>query len=177
MVGVVPYFLYYLYPESDQDRYFVVPKHLIAFVLASCSSLFAAPSLAQEAQISFTGTVLPQCAIVMTNGSLTTNNPSFKLIGNQGAITTVCNTSSILSVTIDKNASLLTDPNTKIRFATGGTGIYAGAGLNSNYQDTASYSTNGVTSAIGDTAQIETNSSAPSHLTDLIVVYASLTPQ
>lgn len=145
-------------------------------MLATCSSLFAAPSLAQEAQISFTGKVLPQCAIVMTNGSPTAgNNTTFELIGNRGAITTVCNTSSTLSVTID-NASLLTHPNTKIRFAIGGTGIYAGASSNSNYQDTASYSTNGVTSAIGDTAQIETNSSAISPIADSIVVYASLTP-
>lgn len=152
-------------------------KYSIAFWLASCSSLLATPSLAQDAQISFSGQVSPQCAIVMTDGSPTSNNASVRLVGNRGAITTVCNTGSTLSVSIDRNASLLTNPNTKIRFAAGGTGIYASAGSNSNYQDTVSYSTDGVTGAIGDTAQIETNSSVTSHLADLIVVYASLTPQ
>ncbi|MCY7368367.1 MAG: hypothetical protein LH474_09465 [Chamaesiphon sp.] len=153
-------------------------KYSIAFALASCSSLLATPSLAQDSQISFSGQVLPQCSLVMIDSIPTSgNNASFTLVGNRGAITTVCNTSSTLSVTIDKTASVLTDPNTKIRFSTGGTGIYAGASLNSNYQDTASYSTNGVTSAIGDTAQIETNSSATQNPAELIVVYASLTPQ
>lgn len=155
-----------------------MPKYSIAFLLASCSGLLATPSLAQDSQISFSGRVLPQCALVMIDGVSTSgNNASFTLVGNQGAITTVCNTSSTLSVTIDKTASILTDPNTRIRFAAGGTGIYADASLNSNYQDTAIHSTNGVTSAIGDTAQIETNSSATQNPADLIVVYASLTPQ
>ena len=155
-----------------------MPKYSIAFLLASCSSLLATPSLAQDSQISFSGRVLPQCALVMLDSVPTSgNNASFTLTGNRGAITTVCNTNSTLSVTIDKTASTLTDPNTKIRFAAGGTGIYAGASLNSHYQDTVSYSSNGVTNAIGDTAQIETNSSATQNPADLIVVYASLTPQ
>ena len=148
------------------------------FALASCSSLLATPSLAQDSQISFSGQVLPQCALVMLDSVPTSgNNASFTLTGNRGAITAVCNTNSTLSITIDKTASILTDPNTKIRFAAGGTGIYADASLNSNYQDTASYSSSEVTSAIGDTAQIETNSSAILNSADLIVVYASLTAQ
>ena len=148
------------------------------FALASCSSLLATPSLAQDSQISFSGQVLPQCALVMLDSVPTSgNNASFTLTGNRGAITAVCNTNSTLSITIDKTASILTDPNTKIRFAAGGTGIYADASLKSNYQDTASYSSSEVTSAIGDTAQIETNSSAILNSADLIVVYASLTAQ
>jgi hypothetical protein len=101
-------------------------------------------------------------------------NLRFALPGNRGSITTRCNTSSTLSVSIDRTQGA--SNNAKIRFAAGGTGIYATADRDSRYGTTAKFSTNRVTSALGDTAQIEVDpTDRPQHLPS-IVVYASLTP-
>jgi hypothetical protein len=154
----------------------LTPKQL--FTLAfSCMSLWAMPCLAQQQQqLTFTGRVLPQCAFVM--GNYRGNQASVLLKGNRGSISTICNTGSTLSVSIDR--ADLTDSetrNAKIRFAAGGTGIYANANRDTRYRDTIRFSTNGVTRAIGDTAQIEVNvTDCRQHLPE-IVVFASLTPQ
>jgi hypothetical protein len=99
----------------------------------------------------------------------------FRLIGNHGSLTTICNTSSTLSVSIDKVASDLGDANPKIRFAAGGTGIYRQAYSDTNYTETATFNSQGVTSATGDTALVEVN--LPDTNTNSIIVHASLTAQ
>jgi hypothetical protein len=155
----------------------IVNKHLIILALASCTSLWAIPSYAeQQSQISFTGQVLPQCSFSMVNNSPTSGNiASFALLANRGSMTTVCNTSSTLSVSIDRDASSISNLDPKIRFAAGGTGIYTQAHQGSNYQEIATFSSQEVTSAIGDTAEVEVN--LPDASPNSIVVYASLTPQ
>jgi hypothetical protein len=100
---------------------------------------------------------------------------TFALVSNRGSITTVCNTSSRLSVTVDKVASGLNNSNPKIRFATGGTGIYTHAHQGSNYQSTAIFNSQGTTRAIGDTAKIQVD--VPNTNPNPVIVYASLTPQ
>jgi hypothetical protein len=147
-----------------------VNKQLITIALASYPILWGDPSLAeQQRQITFTGKVLPQCAILMVNERPNSiDNPRFSLIGDRGSITTLCNTSSTLSISVDRTVQLA-----KIRFAVGGTGIYANADRHSSYAATIKFSTNAVTSAIGDTAQIEVDSTTRDKS---IVVYASLTP-
>lgn len=99
----------------------------------------------------------------------------FQLIGNHGALTTICNTSSTLSVSIDKAASQMNNSDVKIRFAIGGTGIYEQAHQDNKYQETITFNSNGVTSATGDTALVEVN--LPETNTNPIFVYASLTAQ
>ena len=152
-------------------------KQLIIVALATFPLVWANPSQAQQqSQITFTGRVLPYCSIVMINDRPnSTNNPRFALRNNRGSITTLCNTSSTLSISVDRTDRDSKDA--KIRFAAGGTGIYANADRSSRYQETVKFSTNGVTSALGDTAQIEVDSAAPAKTLTSIVVYASLTPQ
>jgi hypothetical protein len=149
-----------------------VNKKIIVGALTSVAALWAIPSHAQQAQISFTGTVLPACSFVQFDNVAASSNGRFTLVGNNGSITSVCNTASTLSITVDKAASPIELQNAKIRF-TGGTGIYANA--SSSYQDTASFSSQQTTTAAGDTAQLEVDTVAPRAYS--IVVYASLTPQ
>lgn len=99
----------------------------------------------------------------------------FQLIGNHGALTTICNTSSTLSVSIDKAATQINNSDVKIRFAIGGTGIYEQAHQDNKYQETIIFNSHGVTSATGDTALVEVN--LPETNTNPIFVYASLTAQ
>jgi hypothetical protein len=164
---------------SCDDAWFVliVNKQLLIIALTSCPLLWANPSTAQQQhQLTFTGRVSPQCSIVMINDRPnSTNNPRFVLLNNRGSITTLCNTGSTLTVNVDRTDRDSEDA--KIRFAAGGTGIYASADRSSRYRETAKFSTNGVTSALGDTAQIEVDSAAPTKTLKSIVVYASLTPQ
>ena len=103
------------------------------------------------------------------------SSATFALVGNHGSITTVCNTSSSLSVTVDKAASGITNSNPKIRFASGGTGIYTHANQGIDYQPTAIFNSQSSTSSIGDTAKIEVN--LPNVNLNPVIVYASLTPQ
>ena len=135
------------------------------------------PSHANEqSQITFTGTVLPQCSFSMLNNTPASgSSATFALVGNHGSITTVCNTGSRLSVTVDKVASGLNNSNPKIRFVTGGTGIYTHAHQGIDYQSTAIFNSQGTTSAIGDTAKIEVD--VPNANLNPVIVYASLTPQ
>jgi hypothetical protein len=142
--------------------------------LTSCISIWTIPAQAnQTAQSLFTGEVSAVCSIVQLDNAPTSNgNGRFTLSNNQGSVTTLCNTASTLSITVDKDASPIELQNAKIRF-TGGTGIYANA--SSSYQDTASFSSQQTTTAAGDTAQLEVDTVAPRAYS--IVVYASLTPQ
>jgi hypothetical protein len=110
----------------------------------------------------------PQQEINLTNG----NSGRFTLANNNGSITSVCNTPSTLSITIDKAASPPELQSAKIRF-TGGSGIYANA--QTPYQETASFNSQNITSASGDTANLEVDILAPR--ANSIVVYASLTAQ
>ena len=152
-------------------------KNLIILAVASCASFWAIPSRANEQnQLTFTGTVLPQCSFSMLdNTPASGSGATFALVGNHGSITTVCNTGSSLSVTVDKVASGLTNNDPKIRFATGGTGIYAHAHQGSDYQSTAIFNSQSITRAIGDTAKIEVD--VPDANLNPVMVYASLTPQ
>jgi hypothetical protein len=72
--------------------------------VASCTSFWAIPSPANEqSQMTFAGTVSPQCSFSMLNDTPTSGSRDvIALPGNHGSITMVCNTSSTLSVTIDK---------------------------------------------------------------------------
>jgi putative intracellular protease/amidase len=152
-------------------------KNSVIFAVAITSlSLWAAPSHAQaSAQINFTGTVLQQCAFIAANNTpVNGKNVSVELVGNTGSISTVCNTPSTLSVTIDKTASTIDNPNAEIRFAPGGTGVYTNAHQNSNYAETATFRNQGSTSATGDTANVEVNTTPQPN--QKIVVGASLTP-
>ncbi len=135
------------------------------------------PSHANEqSQITFSGTVLPQCSFAMLNDAPASgSNATFALLGNRGSITTVCNTGSSLSVTIDKAASGLSNSDPKIRFASGGTGIYAHVNQGIDYQPTAIFNSHNITSSIGDTAKIEVN--VPATNLNPVIVYVSLTPQ
>lgn len=99
----------------------------------------------------------------------------FPLIGNRGSMTTICNTSSTLSVTIDRTATTSPTGDAKIRFADGGTGIYRYANRDPEYRENITFNSQDVTSTLGDTAIVETNISDPSP--NSIVVYASLTAQ
>jgi hypothetical protein len=155
----------------------IVNKNLIIIAVATCASFWAMPSHANEqSQITFTGTVLPQCSFAMVNGTpISGSSATFALSGNNGSITTVCNTGSSLSVTVDKVASGLSNSNPKIRFASGGTGIYTHAHQGIDYQSTATFNSHNITSSIGDTAKIEVN--LPNTNLSPVVVYASLAPQ
>jgi hypothetical protein len=154
-----------------------VNKNLIILTVASCASFWAIPSQANEqSQITFTGTVLPQCSFSMLNNTPASgSSATFALLGNRGSITTVCNTGSRLSVTVDKAASGITNSNPKIRFANGGTGIYTHANQGIDYQSTAIFNSNNSTRSIGDTAKIEVD--LPTANLSPVIVYASLTPQ
>jgi hypothetical protein len=154
-----------------------VNKNLIIIAVASCASLWAMPSRANEqSQITFSGIVLPQCSFAMLNNTPASgSSATFALIGNHGSITTVCNTGSSLSVTVDKDASGLNNSNPKIRFASGGTGIYTHANQGVDYQPTAIFNSHNLTSSIGDTAKIEVD--VPNANLNPVIVYASLTPQ
>ncbi len=145
--------------------------------VASCASFWATPSHANEqGQITFAGTVLPQCSFSMFNDVPSGGNSAkFAVVGNHGSITTICNTASTLSVNVDKVASGINNSDPKIRFATGGTGIYTHAHQGSDYQQTAIFNSQTVTSAIGDTAKIEVD--LPNATINTVIVYASLTPQ
>ncbi len=117
------------------------------------------------------------CAFTAANNTpVTGQNVTFELSGNTGSISTVCNTPSTLSVTIDKTASTIDNPNNaEIRFAPGGTGVYTNAHQGSNYTTgTATFTTQGITSAAGDTANVEVNTSPLPN--QKIVVGASITP-
>jgi hypothetical protein len=152
-----------------------VNKKLIIGALTGCAGLWAIPAQAnsQSVQAIFIGRVPEACSIVRLNNTETnTNNDRFTLTGNQGSITSLCNTASTLTVTVDKAASPPELQNAKIRFI-GGNGIYTNA--NGSYQDTANFSSQQTTSAIGDTANIEVDTIAPR--ANSIVVYASLTAQ
>jgi hypothetical protein len=96
-------------------------------------------------------------------------------MGNNGSITTLCNTGSSLSVTVDKAASGLNNSDPKIRFASGGTGIYTHAHQGIDYQSTATFNSHDMTSSIGDTAKIEVD--VPNANPNPVIVYASLTPR
>ena len=135
------------------------------------------PSHANEqGTVTFTGTVLPQCSFSMINEApVSGSSTTFALVNNSGSITTVCNTGSRLSVTVDKAASGLSNSNPKIRFTNGGTGIYTHAHQGIDYQATAIFSSNNITSSIGDTAKIEVD--VPNVNPNPVIVYASLTPQ
>lgn len=152
-------------------------KNLIILAVVSSTSFWAIPSHANEqSQLTFTGTVLPQCSFAMLNDTPASgSSATFALVGNHGSITTVCNTSSSLSVTVDKAASGITNSNPKIRFASGGTGIYTHANQGIDYQPTAIFNSQSSTSSIGDTAKIEVN--LPNVNLNPVIVYASLTPQ
>jgi hypothetical protein len=178
-----------------------VNKNLIIIVVATCASFWTTPSHAKEqsqlilkeesqlifkeenksifneqSQLTFTGTVSPQCSFSMLNNTPASGgSTSFALLGNHGSITTVCNTASTLSVTIDKAASGINNSDPQIRFATGGTGIYTHAHQGSSYQPTAIFNSQSITSAIGDTAKIEVD--LPAVNINPVIVYASLTPQ
>jgi hypothetical protein len=154
-----------------------VNKNLIIIAVASCASLWAMPSRANEqSQITFSGTVLPQCSFAMVNGTPSSgSSATFALMGNNGSITTLCNTGSSLSVTVDRAASGLSNSNPKIRFASGGTGIYTHAHQGIDYQSTATFNSHNITSSIGDTAKIEVD--VPNTNLNPVVVYASLAPQ
>jgi hypothetical protein len=156
-------------------------KKLIVGALTGCACLWAFPSSANQETISFRGTVLPACSFVSFNNiSVNGSDGRFTLAGNNGSITSVCNTASTLSITVDKAASFIAlSPNeatelqnAKIRF-TGGNGIYANA--QTPYQETASFNSQNITSANGDTANLEVDILAPR--ANSIVVYASLTAQ
>jgi hypothetical protein len=150
-----------------------VNKKLIIGALTGCACLWAIPSHAEQATLTFAGTVLPACSFVsFDNISASGNIGSFTLLNNTGSITSVCNTGSTLSITVDKAASPPELQNAKIRF-TGGNGIYANA--NSPYQDTANFNSQQTTSAIGDTVNLEVDTVAPR--ANSIVIYASLTAQ
>lgn len=95
----------------------------------------------------------------------------FPLINNRGSITTICNTSSTLSVTVDRT----TTNGAKIRFADGSTGIYRYANKDPEYREILTFNSQDVTSLLGDTAIVESNLLDPSP--NSIVVYASLTAQ
>lgn len=155
----------------------IVNKNLIILAVASCTSFWAMPSHANEqSTITFTGTILPQCSFSMLNdASASGSSATFALVGNIGSITTVCNTGSRLSVTVDKVASGLSNSNPKIRFATGGTGIYAHAHQGIDDRATAIFNSHNITSLIGDTARIEVD--VPNANLNPVVVYASLAPQ
>jgi hypothetical protein len=150
-------------------------KNSLILALAT-TSLWSDPSHAQAStQINFTGQVLPQCSFIATNNTPVSDRyVSFELSGNSGSVSTFCNTPSTLSATIDKNASTITDPNAQIRFAVGGTGVYTNAHQNSNYAETATFRSQGTTSAAGDTANIQVNATPEPN--QKIVVGASLTP-
>jgi hypothetical protein len=162
-------------------------KQLFSIALASCPILLAMPSFAQQQRsITITGTVLPQCAFATE--SYRGNRARILLRGNRGSISTICNTGSTLSVSIDRAASKFDgdsqDRDLKIRFAAGGTGIYVNAHQDRNYRETAIFRSQRVTSAQGDTAQFEVKSSdrdrrvdPPTQNDNQIFVYASLTPQ
>jgi hypothetical protein len=154
-----------------------VNKNLTLLAVASCASLWAMPIHANEqSQITFAGTVLPQCSFAMLNNAPASgSSATFALLGNSGSITTVCNTGSSLSVTVDKTTSDIGNSNPKIRFANGGTGIYTYAHQGIDYQATAIFNSNNITSLIGDTAKIEVN--LPNANLNPVVVYASLAPQ
>jgi hypothetical protein len=145
--------------------------------VASCASLWALPSHANEqSQITFSGTVLPQCSFAMLNHAPASgSSATFALVGNHGSITTLCNTGSSLSVTVDQAASGLINSDPKIRFASGGTGIYTHANQGIDYQTTAIFNSHNMTSSIGDTANIEVD--LPNTPLNPVIVYASLTPQ
>lgn len=96
----------------------------------------------------------------------------FGLTGNHGSLTTICNTTSTLSVTVDQTQSRTN--NLKIRF-TGGTGIYQEAGQDRTYRATAIFNSQGVTRSIGDTALVEVD--LPTGTPESIFVNASLTAQ
>jgi hypothetical protein len=158
-----------------------VNKKLIVGALTGCACLWALPSQADQGTLSFSGTVLPACSFVSFNNTPATGNSGrFTLASNNGSITSVCNTPSTLSITIDKAASLIVGDASaaielqaaKIRF-TGGSGIYANA--QTPYQETASFNSQNITSANGDTANLEVDILAPR--ANSIVVYASLTAQ
>jgi hypothetical protein len=99
----------------------------------------------------------------------------FPLVANRGSITTICNTSSTLSVSIDRTATTPPNGDAKIRFASGGTGIYRSADQDREYRETVTFNSQDVTSTIGDTAIVESNIPAPSP--NSIVVSASITAQ
>jgi hypothetical protein len=99
----------------------------------------------------------------------------FPLIGNRGSVTTICNTNSTLSVTVERTATTPPTSDAKIRFADGGTGIYRYANKDPEYRETLTFNSQDVTSTIGDTAIVESNIPDPSP--NSIVVYASLTAQ
>jgi hypothetical protein len=155
-------------------------KNSVILALVTTSTLWVAPSHAQEsAQIGFTGQVLPQCTFTATNNTpvngQNVNNVSVELVGNSGSISTLCNTPSTLSVTIDTTASTIDNPaNAKIRFTAGGTGVYTNAHQGSNYTGTATFTTQGITSAAGDTANVQVNTIPQPN--QKIVVGASITP-
>jgi hypothetical protein len=141
--------------------------------LTGCACLWATPSPANQATLFFSGTVLPACSFISFNNTPATGSDgSFTLLGNNGSITSVCNAPSTLSITIDKAASPPELYTAKIRF-TGGSGIYTSA--NTPYQETASFNSQNITSANGDTANLEVDILAPR--ANSIVVYASLTAQ
>lgn len=145
-------------------------------ILALATTLWVAPSHAQEStQLNFTGKVLQQCAFIAANNTpVNGQNISVELVGNSGSISAVCNTPSTLSVTIDKTASTIDNPNAKIRFAPGGTGVYTNAHQDSNYAETATFRTQGSTNATGSTVNVEVNTTPQPN--QKIVVGASLTP-
>ncbi len=145
---------------------------MAAFI--SCSSSWALSVRAtQTAHADFIGEVSEFCSIVrLGNRSTLDTSERFILQGNHGSITSVCNIPSTLSVTVDKAASPIELQNAKIRF-TGGNGIYTNA--QTPYQETASFNSQNITSANGDTANLEVDTLAPR--ANSIVVYASLTAQ
>lgn len=180
----------YIWNESIQQSLFlahhililkesspIMPKNLIILAVASCTSFWAIPSHANEqGQMTFTGTVLPQCSFTRLNDTPASgNSATFALVGNHGSITTVCNTGSSLSVTVDQAAIRLSNSNPKIRFTSGGTGIYTHAHQGIDYQSTATFNSHNITSPIGDTAKIEVD--LPNVNPSPVIVYASLTPQ
>lgn len=151
-------------------------KNSVILALAT-TTLWVAPSHAQDATpISFSGQVLPMCAFTAANNTpVTGQTVTFEISGNTGSISTVCNTPSTLSVTVDKAASTIDNPNNaEIRFRAGGTGVYTNAHQGSNYAQTATFSTQGITSAAGDSANLEVNTTPLPN--QKIVVGASITP-
>jgi hypothetical protein len=169
--------------HSGENRVPTFQQKSFLVTLVTCASFWSLPAQAssQSVQTLFVGRIPETCSIVQLNGVAThRNNGSMTLVGNRGSVTSVCNTASTLSITVDKAASPISHregfanelQNAKIRF-TGGTGIYANA--SSSYQDTASFSSQQTTTAAGDTAQLEVDTVAPRAYS--IVVYASLTPQ
>lgn len=148
-------------------------KKLIVGALTGCACLWAIPSLAEQGTLSFSGSVLPTCAFVSFNSTPAFGNSGrFTLVNNSGSITSICNAPSSLSVTVDKAASSIELQTAKIRF-TGGSGIYANA--QTPYQEIANFHSQNITSANGDTANLDVDIPAP--YANSIVVYASLTAQ